>query len=102
MSRNLIIKLRVSEHEHGTIAALAADAGMTISDFIRLRTMDFRLRKSAVDRDKIRQLARIGANMNQVARWVNLHKKRAETMEVILHLDAISEQLKKLAEDECT
>ena len=103
MSRNLIIKLRVSESERDAITTKATEAGMTVSDFIRLRTLDFRLRKSAAQRDKIREIAHMGANLNQIARWANTYKRRPEVIEVILHLDEISERLKRLAtEDECT
>lgn len=74
MTRKFIIKLRVNENERDIIAAKAAEVDMTVSDFIRLRTLNFRLRKSAAQRDKIRELARIGSNINQLARWVNVHK----------------------------
>ena len=102
MSRNKIIKLRVSENEYDAIMNKITEAETTISDFIRYRILNYRLRKTTAERDKVRHIARIGANVNQIARWVNVNKRRAETIEVILHLDAISEQLKRLAEDECT
>ena len=103
MSLNLIIILRVSESQLVAITSKASEAGMTASDFIRQRTVEFRLRKSAAPRDKIREIAHMGANLNQIARWANTYKRRPEVIEVILHLDEISERLKRLAtEDECT
>lgn len=103
MTRKFIIKLRVNESERDAIAAKATEAGMTISDFIRLCIMDFRLRKSAAQRDKIREIARIGSNINQLARWVNVNKKHAEVLEVILCLAELTQQMQNLAaEDECT
>lgn len=103
MTRNIIIKFRVNENERDSIATQALEVGMTVSDFIRLRTLNSRLRKSSAHRDKIRELARIGANINQIARWVNVNKKHAEVLEVILCLVELTAQMQKLAEDDpCT
>lgn len=103
MNRNIIIKFRVNESEYDAITTKAMEAGITTSDFIRQLTLNFRLRKPAAHRDKIRELARIGANINQIARWVNVNKKHAEVLEVILCLVELTAQIQKLAEDDpCT
>ena len=44
-----------------------------------------------VERERTRELARIGANLNQIARWANTFKANAETVEmVILHLTQVA------------
>ena len=44
-----------------------------------------------------RQLARIGANLNQIARWANIFKANTEAVEVVAHLVAIERALAALA-----
>ena len=46
-----------------------------------------------VERERIRELARIGSNLNQIARWANTHKGNVEAVEVIAHLVAIERAL---------
>ena len=38
----------------------------------------------------MRQLARIGSNVNQIARWANTHKAAGPTLEVILWLNRLA------------
>lgn len=49
---------------------------------------------TAADRSSIqeqnRQLARIGNNLNQIAKWANTYKSTAEAVEVIQALRAIA------------
>ena len=42
-----------------------------------------------VERERTRELARLGNNLNQIARWANTHKEAIEAVEVIGHLIAI-------------
>ena len=44
-----------------------------------------------------RRGARIGSNLNQIARWANTHKENAEAVEVIAHLVSIERALGTLA-----
>ena len=46
-----------------------------------------------VERERTRELARIGSNLDQIARWANTYKENAEAMEVIAHLIAIEQAL---------
>ena len=50
-----------------------------------------------VERERTRELARIGANLNQIARWANTFKANADALEVIAHLVAIERALDTLA-----
>ena len=46
-----------------------------------------------LERERTRELARIGSNLNQIARWANIHKEDAEVVEVVAHLVAIEREL---------
>nr|WP_232221541.1 MobC family plasmid mobilization relaxosome protein [Desulfovibrio sp. 6_1_46AFAA] len=65
-----------------------------MTDFIRQRALDYRLRQTPLEKEHVRQLARIGANLNQLARWVNIHKSRAETIDVLAALVSLERVLR--------
>ena len=54
-----------------------------------------------VERERTQQVARIGNNLNQIARWANTHKGAVEAVEVIAHLIAIERGLAALTPAEC-
>ena len=62
--RSAWIKLRVTPEEKKVIVAKAAALGLTVTDFLRQRALDYRLRQTALGKERIRQLARIGGNLN--------------------------------------
>ena len=93
-SRTDWIKLRVTPAEKEAIAAKAASQGQTVTDFIRQRALDYRLRETPLEKERVRQLARIGANLNQLARWANIHKSRAEAIDVLAALVSLERTLK--------
>ena len=98
MSRNLWLKMRVSNDERAHIKSTAEAAGMTASDFIRHRVLDYRLRSRGHEREVTRHLARMGASINQLARWANTHKGHAESLEVLICLDRLRRELSELKE----
>ena len=51
----------------------------------------------AIESERIRQLARIGNNLNQLARWANTHKTAAEAITVIAHLLSFERSLLAVA-----
>jgi len=93
MNRSLWLKLRVTPEEKTAFEFAAAEAGLSLSDFVRQRLLGARLRRTAEERETIRHLARIGANLNQLARWANTHKNHAEALEVILCLEQLRTDL---------
>lgn len=93
-TRSAWIKLRVTPAEKEAIAAKAAAQGQTVTDFIRQRALDYRLRQTPLEKERIRQLARIGANLNQLARWVNMYKSRADTLDVLSALVSLENTVK--------
>lgn len=97
MSRGRFLKLRVSDAELADIRAKALEAGMTVSDFMRFRVMNFRLRRTGADRERLRQLARIGSNVNQLVRWANTHKAAGPALEVVLWLNRLTIEVMTVA-----
>ncbi|MDR2745460.1 MAG: MobC family plasmid mobilization relaxosome protein [Desulfovibrio sp.] len=98
-SRVAFIKLRVTPEEKKAIAAKAEAQGVTVADFIRQRALDYRLRQTLLEKERVRQLARIGVNLNQLARWANTHKGRAEALNVLIALACFERELK---DEPCT
>ena len=93
-TRTALVKLRVTPAEKEAIVAKAEAQGQTVTDFIRQRALDYRLRQTPLEKDHVRQLARIGVNLNQLARWVNVHKSRAEVIDVLVALVSLERELK--------
>ena len=95
--RSAWLKLRVTPNEKEAITAKATMQGQTVTDFLRQRALDYRLRQTPLEKERIRQLARIGANLNQLARWANTWKSRAEAVEILAALVSLERAL--LAKD---
>ena len=98
--RSAVVRARVLPSEHAAWKAKAAAAGVSPSDMLRqamARTRTWTARAAAVERERTRQVARIGNNLNQIARWANTHAETAEAVEVIAHLVAIERAIAQLA-----
>lgn len=93
-TRTAWIKLRVTPAEKEAINAKAEAQGQTVTDFIRQRALDYRLRQTPLEKERVRQLARIGANLNQLARWANVHKSRAEAISVLAALAGLEREIR--------
>lgn len=91
--RTALIKMRVTPEEKAVITFKAESQGQTVTDFLRQRALDYRLRQTPLEKERIRHLARIGANLNQIARWVNTYKSRAEAVRVLSILMGIERAL---------
>lgn len=97
MTRNHFIKVRVTEAEYADFRARAGEAGMTVSDLVRLRLTGYRVRRTDSDKDRLRHLARIGSNVNQLARWANSRKAAAPALEVALWLSRLVDGVNDVA-----
>ena len=98
--RTAVVRARVLPSEHAAWQAKAAAAGVSPSDLLRqamARTRTWSARAVAVERERTVQVARIGNNLNQIARWANTHAETAEAVEVIAHLVAIERAIAGLA-----
>lgn len=77
----------MSEAEHAAIAAKAAMAGMTISEFVRKRALRDNESPNAIviDTEELKRIYRdlrhAGGNLNQVCRWLNTHSSSSQALE---------------------
>ncbi len=98
--RAVWVKVRASEAERAEWHAKARSAGLTLSDLVRRsvgRTRTWTVAHAEVERERVQQVARIGNNLNQIARWANTHRGAIEAVEVIGHLVAIRRALAALS-----
>ena len=102
MSRDFLLKIRVTQEEQAAIKTMAAEAGQTVSDYIRGRLSNHRIRQTAAERDIVRQLARIGSNINQIARWANIYTNRIDAIDILMRLDELQMWIKATMETTCT
>ncbi len=100
VGRAVWVKVRASEAERAEWHAKARSAGLTLSDLVRRsvgRTHTWTVAHAEVERERVQQVARIGNNLNQIARWANTHRGAIEAVEVIGHLVAIRRALAALS-----
>ena len=98
-SRNVWVKIRASEGERAVWHAKASAAGLSLSNLVRQaigRVRPWTVAQVDLERERVRELARIGNNLNQLARWANTHKGRAEAVEVISQLVVVRRALDAL------
>ena len=78
--RNAAVVVRVFPEERDILRFNAALHGMSMSDYIRQTCLGIRLRKTPEEKRRLRELSRIGANINQLVRWANTYKRAAEAV----------------------
>ena len=92
--RSAFIKVRFTVAEKKVVEDTAIALGMTMSDFIRQRTLEYRVRQSPLEKERNRLLARICSNMNQIARAANTYKAGMDAVRVIAALADTRDALK--------
>ena len=98
--RSVEVHLRVSPAERAAWKAKAAAAGVSLSALLRqaiARTQTWTAPAMAVEGERSRQIARIGNNLNQLARWANTHASAIEAVRVTDRLRAVERALRALA-----
>ncbi len=98
--RTAQLHLRVSPTEAAQWRAKAEAVGVPLSDLLRramAHTRTWTAAAAEVERERTRQIARVGNNLNQIARWANAHAAPIDAVEIIAHLVSISQTLDKLA-----
>ena len=98
--RTATVTARVSATEFADWRAKAAAAGVPLSALLRqamARTRTWTAPAAEVERERTRQVARIGNNLNQIAGWANTYKGGVDAVEVVVHLVAIERALAALA-----
>ena len=99
-NRAVWVKIRAHESERAAWHKKARAAGLSLSALVRRaieRTQTWTVAHREVERARVAELARIGNNLNQIARWVNTHKGRAEAVQVMVHLLALRRELRRFA-----
>ena len=91
--RTTAIIVRVFPEERDILRFNAGLHGMSMSEYIRQTCLGIRLRKTPEEKRRLRELARIGANINQLARWANTYKRTAEAVEVVTALAGIERRI---------
>ena len=100
--RAVWVKIRASEAERAAWHAKARAAGLSLSDLVRRsvgRVRTWTVAHTELERARTRELARIGSNLNQIARWANTYREAADALEVVAHLAAIERALETLTVD---
>ncbi len=98
--RTVMIAARVTRAEHAAWQEKAAAAGVSPSALLReamARTRVWTAPALAVERERTRQVARVGNNLNQLARWANTHASEVEAVEVVAQLVSVERALLALA-----
>ena len=99
-TRPAIAHARVSAAELALWQAKAAAAGVSLSELLRqamARTQTWTAPAREVERARTRQIARIGSNLNQIARWAHTHvDDDLAVVEVLAHLVAIEREVAAL------
>ncbi len=98
--RTVMVAARVTPAEHAAWREKAAAAGVSPSVLLReamARTHTWTAAARSVERERTRQIARIGNNLNQLARWANTHASAAEAVSVIAHLASFERSLLRVA-----
>ncbi|MHB8989216.1 MAG: MobC family plasmid mobilization relaxosome protein [Desulfobulbia bacterium] len=94
--RKAIIKVRVTGAEQAGWQTKAEAAGVSVSELVRramTRVKTWTHANSEIERERNRELAKIGNNLNQIARWANTYKSAADAIEVVPHLRSIEQML---------
>jgi len=108
-ARAKFVKIRTTDAERDAWQAMADEAGLSLADLIRQRLDQPTLQPPKSDRiqrvvieadpDLIRQLSRIGNNMNQLARAVNTAGLEPEDLATVLSfLSGVAADLTALRE----
>ena len=98
MARSRSLRVRASTDEIGHWRALAEAAGMPLSDLVRLsldRVRPWSPGDASAHAERTRQIARIGSNLNQIARKVN-GSPHPESLRILAELASIEERLAAL------
>ena len=100
VQRTNTISIRLTDSEKLDWELKAHAAGLTISQLAREamnRVKVMNVSDRAIQIQRTYQIAKIGNNLNQIARWANTYTNTIEAVEVITYLIAIEKALLALA-----
>jgi hypothetical protein len=101
VQRTNTVAVRLTDDEKLDWDLKAHAAGLSISQLVRQAMDKVRITNigdRAVQIERTRQIAKIGNNLNQIARWINRYKTSADTVEVVTHLIAIEQALMAMSD----
>jgi len=93
------LEVRCTDDELARWKAKAEQAGLSLSELVRSSLEKSKLPDKQRQRDlsaAAREIAKIGNNLNQAARWANTYKKSAEAVQIISHLVAIESEVERV------
>jgi len=101
------VKFRLNEEERKIWQQKASERNLTLPKFskqvVAQAITQGKLKQPKIDKQQgteiIRHLAKLGGNVNQLAKWCNTHKvdvSPVQVQEVQNSLDAVREELKKV------
>ena len=96
-ARSTAVVIRVHPEERDLLKLNAGLHGMSVSDYVRKTCLGLRLRRTPEEKRRLRELARIGSNLNQLARWANTYKDSLKAVEVIAALTSLETQIENFA-----
>ena len=98
-ARSTAVVIRVHPEERDLLKLNAGLHGMSVSDYVRQTCLGLRLRRTPEEKRRLRELARIGSNLNQIARWANTYKESLEAVEVLAALTRLETKIKHFASE---
>ncbi len=98
VARSTAVVVRLHPEERELLHLNAGVHGLSMSDYIRQTCLGIRLRRTPEEKRRLHELARIGANINQLARWANTYKGTAEAVEVLTALTDIEKRILRFAD----
>ena len=96
-ARSTAVVIRVHPEERDLLKLNAGLHGISVSDYVRQTCLGLRLRRTPEEKRRLRELARIGSNLNRIARWANIYKESLEAVEVLAALTNLETQIENFA-----
>jgi hypothetical protein len=103
------MNVRMTPDEWAAVKKKADESGVVMSDFVRASVLarvgvasakenkkDYRKKNKKEYREVAEQIARVGNNINQLARWANTYKSAAEGARMIVLFSAALAELKRI------
>ena len=92
------VKVRATAEQRARWQAVASAKGVSLSELVRQGLDGVRIRPRrhpprAVAPELVRELARVGNNLNQLARWANREKGGASAVAVVARLIELDREL---------
>jgi len=91
---NRQINIRVSEDEYERLSIMANDLGISVSHFCKDKVLGIKTKTPKINRETgmeiTRELRKIGVNINQIAKGVNVAWKDSEFPYVVMVVDGVA------------